>query len=278
MKKPSRTIRRVARRIKSVEPDGNRSDAALRIVRRGSAAFSHLLESRQYAVALGRSVWDFAVELEDLKRLGLLSSDLRWLVCHGYAETENETAQGDQGRRIFERNDSLSFSDRACFVLTNNGVLLTEKLSEQPIERAEPSSNGLTPLSNGNGVSSNGITPLSNENGVSSNGLTPLSNGNGVTQPTTPFWDRDRRELRMGDVVIKRFRVPAPNQEIVLVVFQEEGWPVRVDDPLPRHGELDPKRRLHDTINALNRNQKAELIHFEGDGVGQGVCWTTSAC
>ena len=249
MKKPSRTIRRVARRIPSVEPDGNRTDAALRIVRRGSAAFSHLLESRQYAVALGRSVWDFAVELEDLKRLGLLSSDLRWLVCHGYAETENETAKGDQGRRTFERNDSLSFSDRACFVLTNNGVSLTESISERPIEHAEPSSNGLT----------------------------LLSNGYGVTQPTTPRWDRDRRELRMGDVVIKRFKMPARNQEVVLVVFQEEGWPVRIDDPLPRHGELDPKRRLHDTINALNRNQKAELIRFQGDGVAQGICWTTVA-
>jgi len=249
MENPSRTNRRVARRFESVEPDGKRTDAALRIVRRASAAISHLLESRQYAVALGRSIWDFAVEIEDLKRLRLLSSDLRWLVCRGYAETGNETSNGDPSRRIFEHNDSLSFSDRACFVLTNNGVLLTEKITEQPIEVAEPSSNGLI----------------------------LLSNGNGVTQPTTPNWDRDRRELRMGDVVIKRFKMPAPNQEIVLVVFQEEEWPVRIDDPLPRHGELDPKRRLHDTINALNRNQKAELIHFEGDGVGQGICWTTRA-
>src|SRR5262249_3072626 len=31
-----------------------------------------------------------------------------------------------------------------------------------------------------------------------------------------PTWDRERRELRVGDVVVKRFKQPAPNQEKIL--------------------------------------------------------------
>jgi hypothetical protein len=88
-----------------------------------------------------------------------------------------------------------------------------------------------------------------------------------------PVWDRERQELRLGDVVVKQFKVPAVNQERVLAVFEEEGWPVRIDDPLPPIGDQDPKARLHDTIVALNRNQKHPLIRFYGDGTGQGVRW-----
>jgi hypothetical protein len=67
--------------------------------------------------------------------------------------------------------------------------------------------------------------------------------------------------------------VPAANQERVLAAFEEEGWPVHIDDPLPPSPDQDSKRRLHDTINSLNRNQKCPLIRFVGDGTGQGVRW-----
>ena len=88
-----------------------------------------------------------------------------------------------------------------------------------------------------------------------------------------PHWDRDRQELRVGNVVVKQFKVPAPNQEMIIAAFEEEGWPPRIDDPLPPHPQQDSKRRLHDTINSLNRNQREELIRFLGDGSGQGIRW-----
>ncbi len=72
---------------------------------------------------------------------------------------------------------------------------------------------------------------------------------------------------------MKQFKVPAANQERILAAFEEEGWPIRIDDPLPPNSEQDSKRRLHDTINSLNRNQKQNLIRFVGDGSGQGVRW-----
>jgi hypothetical protein len=91
--------------------------------------------------------------------------------------------------------------------------------------------------------------------------------------PQIPQWDKERQELRLGDLVVKQFKVPAPNQELILAAFQEEGWPPRMDDPLPPHPEQDSKRRLHDTITTLNRHQKHRLIRFSGDGSGEGVRW-----
>jgi len=73
--------------------------------------------------------------------------------------------------------------------------------------------------------------------------------------------------------VIKRYRVPSYTQEAVLNAFEEEGWPARIDDPLLPHPDQDAKRHLNDTIRRLNRNRRAPLIHFSGDGTGQGVLW-----
>ena len=36
----------------------------------------------------------------------------------------------------------------------------------------------------------------------------------------------------LASAFVKQYRVPSPNQEAVLTVFQEEGWPPRIDDPL----------------------------------------------
>ena len=88
-----------------------------------------------------------------------------------------------------------------------------------------------------------------------------------------PCWDHEYRVLRVGRRTVKRYRRPSPNQELVLAAFQEEGWPRRIDDPLPPRGEQHPKCRLHDTIKWLNRRHEYRLIRFLGDGTGEGVCW-----
>ena len=96
-----------------------------------------------------------------------------------------------------------------------------------------------------------------------------------VTPPAAPYptpcWDRQLRELRIVNVVVKRFRWPAENLEQVLDAFEEEGWPSHIDDPLRPDPKICPKRRLHDTLKCLNRKQINEVIKFRGDGTGQGV-------
>jgi len=88
-----------------------------------------------------------------------------------------------------------------------------------------------------------------------------------------PCWDRLRRELRVAHVVVKQFKQPAPAQELILLSFEELGWPARIDDPLPPQRGMDPKQRLHQTVSNLNRHQKCPLLRFVGDGHGQGLGW-----
>lgn len=210
--------------------------------RRGLA---HLLEAFHYAGDLHRDVWDFAVELDSLEAAGVSRSGLRWMLCKGYVEHAREIAPLEDALRCFRRGPRLRFSPRSCFVLTPLGVEFVRSLLTGPK------------------VGSAASLCQCGENGRGC--LRQLSD--------TPRWDRDRQELRLGAVVVKQFKVPAVNQEKVLAAFEEEGWPVHVDDPLSPQADQDPKRRLHDTINSLNRSQKQPLIRFYGDGSGQGLCW-----
>lgn len=109
--------------------------------------------------------------------------------------------------------------------------------------------------------------------------VTRYSNGDvpAAAEPATlPCWDKALGVLSVGGRPVKRFRVPAPNQAAVLSAFEEEGWPPRIDDPLPPEANVDPKYRLRFTIGRLNHAQQSQGIHFFGDGTGEGVCWALS--
>jgi hypothetical protein len=88
-----------------------------------------------------------------------------------------------------------------------------------------------------------------------------------------PRWDPLRRELLVDGQVVKRFRVPAPNQIAVLAAFEEEGWPPRVFGPLPPKEDQERKQRLRETIRALNHHQRPPMLRFSSDGTGQGILW-----
>jgi hypothetical protein len=90
---------------------------------------------------------------------------------------------------------------------------------------------------------------------------------------SVPCWDPISRKLWFGTDLIKQFRVPAKNQELVLAALEEEGWPAHIDDPLPPDDGIDSKWRLHDTIVRLNRSHKIPRIRFHGNGNGLAVHW-----
>ena len=90
--------------------------------------------------------------------------------------------------------------------------------------------------------------------------------------PIKPVWNKGRRELCFGGVVVKRFRHPAKNQLSVLESFQELRWPAHIDNPLTGGDSVDARDRLHDTIRRLN-NHIGRVIHFMSDGLGQGITW-----
>jgi hypothetical protein len=89
-----------------------------------------------------------------------------------------------------------------------------------------------------------------------------------------PQYRAATRELWLGDRLVKRYRVRAENQELMLKAFEEEGWPQRIDDPLPPHPDIDSHERLKAAIKRLNKAQKSALIHFSGDGTGRGILWS----
>jgi hypothetical protein len=92
--------------------------------------------------------------------------------------------------------------------------------------------------------------------------------------PTTPVWDPLCRTLWWGPLLVKRYRRPAPSQELILSSFQEQGWRHRIDDPLIRTADSDHRERLHTAIKCLNRGQLHPVLRFTSNGTGTGICWS----
>ena len=196
----------------------------------------------------GRDRWDFAVEIQELLAAGLTTSDLRWLVCKGYVEHAREiTLPGEDGR-AFQPTGNLTFAKRTCFVLTAGGLSAVE----------------------GRSAAASASCRIGHVSRVDAS--------HGHDKRLVPHWDPKLHELRFNGQLVKRFKLPSPNQEVILTAFEEEGWPTRIDDPLPPRPEQNPKRRLHDTIKSLNRNQKNRLIRIMGDGTGLGIRWELTPC
>ena len=171
-------------------------------------AFSALLEALEYALDLETSTWDFAVDLATLRRLKLTDSDLRWLLVRGLVDHGLEVTPPRDANRSFRRSEQTVFRKRSCFVLTPEGSRLARELR-------------------GNAAPSNGRSEHS---------LAEPATGDAL-QSRIPHWDRDRRELRIGGVVVKRFTIPLVDLESILTAFEEQAWPDRIDDPLPTSDE-----------------------------------------
>jgi hypothetical protein len=95
-------------------------------------------------------------------------------------------------------------------------------------------------------------------------------------QPNKPVWYgvSGKRELWVGNYLIKKYTQPAKNQELVLQAFEEQNWPDRIDDPLPGVAGVNAKRRLRETVEALNDHHKTQgVLRFYMDGTGEGVTW-----
>ena len=214
------------------------------------AALTLLLEGSLCARDTSQSDWEFAVEVTELQSGGLSKNAIRWLIHKGYAEHAIETTKafGKPGRQ-FRTATNLLFPSPSCLVLTDAGIEFARQMS---LESA-PASRTHTNCS---------VSDTTSPPGASS-----------LTLQIRPQWDPDTRILRVGEMIVKHFKVPAGNQELILSAFQEEGWPPTIDDPLPPAAEIDSKRRLHDAINRLNRNQRNQLIRFFGNGYGRAVGW-----
>jgi hypothetical protein len=206
------------------------------------AGLTQLRQAFDYAVDSGRDLWEFAVEISDLRAAGMTTSDVRWLVSKGYVQHGQEISRCDTPHRSFRPGVGLTFSKSSSFVLTRDGAALLA-----------PSTTAAAPSD--------------------ANVALPPIIVHRIALALKPTWNARNRELRVSGFMVKKFRVPAGNQELILAAFQEESWPAYIDDPLPANSETTPKRRLHNVINRLNGGQLMPILRFHGNGTGDGVGW-----
>ena len=221
-------------------------------------ALTLLLEAFEYAEQTKSDCWEFAVEMAELRAFGLTRTDFRWFVRQGLVEHQREvTIEGDNGR-AFRPTGDLTFAHDSCFILTDDGALIASEVCQVGILDEAFCCSALK---------------LRYEHQAGAHRSPTENRESPKTYPSVPKWNPETRMLSIDGTVVKRFKWTAVNQEAILAAFEEEGWPSRVDDPLPPQPEQDSKRRLSDTIKCLNRKQTNQLLHFRGDGTGEGVIW-----
>lgn len=199
------------------------------------AGLDLLLEAFDSANDVGCEPKEFAVKISYLRKLGVSIPALNWLIGKGYADHLIEVTAPVDEQRTFRTSKSLRLFKRSCFALSKSGADLARST-----------------------LTAGTATP---------------QEGAPDTAEVRPEWDARAGRLTFGKDVVLKFSRAAPNERAILDRFQELGWPPRIDDPLPGDTVGNPKRRLHNTINALNRKQIAATIRFSGDGTGRGVCW-----
>ncbi|MGH7139054.1 MAG: hypothetical protein ACREHD_25185 [Pirellulales bacterium] len=158
-----------------------------------------LLAAFDYAQDCALDRWQFAVALPEILAEGATLVDLRWLILRGFAEHAIETTIPGDATRSFRRLPQTCLPADMCIVLSPHGAEALRSLVPGDRDEATPATAG---------------TPT----------RVSMESSNFAARPL-PEWDAARRELRYRDQVVKRYRVPAPNQELVLSAFQDEGWP-----------------------------------------------------
>jgi hypothetical protein len=215
-------------------------------------AYRLLLAAFEYARDTKVDPWQFAVEMDELLQRGIATADLRWLVAARIAEHRREvTVPGDR-ERSFRPLAATEFPNATAVVLTEQGAQRLTTILPRPDRRSGRRAN---------------LAKSRPEIEVSGDERSR------APQAQKPVWDQLRRELRYGNQVVKHFRVPAANQEIILQAFQEEGWPPCIDDPLPPRKDAPSKGRLLASVKSLNRSQLSPLLLFHGNGNGIQVYW-----
>jgi hypothetical protein len=213
-----------------------------RTARKWESAWAQLLEAEFYARDLNRPLYEFAVPLATLAETGLTANDLGWLSAKGYVEQPVPAGKPTAlSLRIHRALGTCPSSSQKTVVLTKTGVAFARRVCGR-------------------------------RQGEEGKVLSTDDNDESLSQ-SLPRWDPEGRTLWLGPTLVKHYKVPALNQELVLAAFAEEGWPTFIDDPLPPVSGVDAKHRLHDTIARLNRAQKRRLIRFHGNGNGLAVHW-----
>ncbi len=212
------------------------------------AALEHLASAKDTAIQCGQLPESFGVDISELQHCGLAGYELKILNDQNLVrKCHVQSINGSNGVAAVNPGQTLNWG----YVITSFGERVLKYLLTFSQETGAASARPSRP------------TRLSDH--------AAHKNSNNV-----PHYNSKTRTLTINGKVARKFRWAASNQEKILMAFQEEGWPTRIDDPLPSDSEICPKRRLHDTIKCLNHGQRCKgtwFVRFRGDGTGQGVLW-----
>ncbi|MGC3967714.1 MAG: hypothetical protein QM775_10185 [Pirellulales bacterium] len=163
----------------------------------------------------------------------------------------------------------LAFTSLSAALVGGDGAALCERLRvangdlAEPIKRIRESIISLSSLLN------SAVTPDLVENSQTEPAVLGLE-GDTIDSPSGVLrsdliWTESAGYgiLRLADRVLRRIRLSRPpgDQQRILTAFQELGWPVEIDDPLPPKERRPQKRRLQDAVGHLNRSLKP-LLRF----------------
>jgi hypothetical protein len=84
----------------------------------------------------------------------------------------------------------------------------------------------------------------------------------------TPDWNSVSNELRFRGELVRTVSTRAVDPRRILDAFQNDGWPVRIDSPIPG-GTCSQK--LRQAVFTLNKGLM--VLRFFCDGSGEGVLW-----
>jgi hypothetical protein len=219
------------------------ADLPLEELRAGLAV---LLEAFEFARATSSNAWDFAVERSVLSNAGMSVNELRWLLASRFAEHGIDLTPSDTERRPIRITKSFRFLDDSCFILTVAGVDHARSLCRDPAQ-LDPGKPNHQPSD---------------------------ASGKSIPQAGKPHWDRNSSRLIYEGIVCVILNRAAENLEAVLDAFEASGWAPQIHDPFPAGKPGNRKRRLHNTINALNRCQSTPRIHFASADSGRAIRWT----
>ena len=214
-----------------------------RVFERLRGGLEALYANRFYAADLQQDPWKFALHFAELRELGITRTDIQWLLHKGILHRRPTV---DETNSLL-RSATTTLSD-LLFILSDKGCSYVSPASVA----AAPTSDGDAP----------DLEPTDTQ-----------AAGDSLSE-WRPCWNRHDRELYFGDQLVKKFSVPAKNQELVLTAFEEEGWPQHIDSPLPptKSGEVAAVR-LRDTIKRLNQGHQAKYVTFHGNGSGSQIVW-----
>jgi hypothetical protein len=213
-----------------------------------SAQLKPLLRAYDYAADLKSDLWQFSLRSNELSGAELTHPDLIWLHAKGWIEVGKEISVPSDETRAFRKLDRPQITSDMYVILTPSGADALRNVFRGPAAHGEPQFLEATGREYAALISEEPLEPK-------------------------PYWNAERRELMYRGTLVKRFRVPAANQERILAAFEEEGWPGQIDDPLPPDHRSSGPARLYATLKSLNRRQLNPLLWFHGNGNGRVVLW-----